>query len=68
MPTVTCGQCGFDIEVTRVGRNLRTRGNLVAFVLTCRNRGPNPAEIRTDNLDCAELNKAILTACQLRQV
>jgi len=64
MATVTCPKCGFEAEVKRTGpAAVHADHDLASFIQHCKNLPANAAA-SGENLDCADLNAAIMLATQ----
>jgi hypothetical protein len=69
MATIVCARCGYSFEAIRGSRNdFRAQGDLPSFVLHCVNRSGNPGTIRADDMECSDLDAALLLAAQQGQI
>ena len=65
--TVLCARCRFEVEVARTARgDIDVKGDLTSLVLRCARRKDNI--IRASDLDCQDLQTAILEASQSGRV
>ena len=63
MASVTCARCRIDVDVTRVGRgDPEVKGDFIQLALRCVHR--KDAILRATDLDCPDLQAAILAAMQ----